>query len=233
MCDGNEDDAPVNKTPAAPPQVSGDAEPALRILLAQAIAPLLASGGAFGVLILSFGWSYAWHWFGYWDIPFASLDLGVDLFVEYGRLVVLHFWLVSVAWLLAVVGVFLLLRLLKTGSLPYVLIALIAFFLPWFFSDTLGQKRAEADISALQAKNFTKLPEVLVFLNQDRVSDIPASELSSIGRGPNLCHRLVFRDTAGLWLTRLDSASQPSMTYFLATDAVTYMRLREPKGGNC
>lgn len=208
-------------------------EPTLRVLLAQAIAPLLASSGAFGVLILSFGWSYAWHWFAFWEMPFSSLELGPNLLIEYGRYVILHFWWLAIGWLVALGVVAAFLQYKGTGSVYFVLLAVVGLLIPWLASDWLGKQRAHYDIESLAEQDFGTLPEVVVFLHKERVGDLPSSRIKTDGSVPYLCHRLIFRGKKGLWLVQLNEQAYPQETIFVGESAITYIRLRQAKGAAC
>lgn len=207
--------------------------PSLLVRVAQATAPVLALSGAIGVLLLSFGWSYAWHWFAHWQVPFASLGLGPDLLLEYGRLVVVHFWWLALLWLLAIATAAGGLHRINAGTAHFACLIVVAFLIPWLSSHYLGAKRAEASVAELRAANFGGWPEVHVILNSEQAAVLPGSLLGELSIGPNLCYRLVLRASDGLWLVRIGGNGQPGPAAFLPNDAIVYLRLRAPSGGDC
>jgi len=205
----------------------------LPALLSQAIALVLTLGGALGVLLLSFGWSFAWHWFAHWQIPFGSLGLGPDLLLEYGRIVVVHFWWLAVLWLLFIGFAAWAIDRRRGGTLPLAVLVVAAFLIPWLFSHYLGGKAAEAEIREARSANFAVFPEAQVLLHPSNAQALPESILDLLSNGPNLCYRLLLRSSDGLWLIRLGSAGLPIAAVFLPNNAFVYLRLRHPSGGEC
>lgn len=199
--------------------------------LTQAIAPILAISGALGALLLSLGWSYAWHWFEAWDVPYASLGLGPSILFEYGRLVVLHFWWLAFLWL----GVIFLSAWcifhynLSKGSL--IAFCLTGFLAPWFGSHSLAKQVAYYELRQISEDRLSSLPEVQVLFRPDfeaAIGDRLKATLSN-----NLCHRLLFKAEDGLWLVRMNAVGGRYATVFISDEMIAYLRLRHPSGGDC
>lgn len=208
-------------------------QPSIAQVLARTIAPLLALGGAVGVLLLSFGWSYAWHWFESVGIPFVSLVLGPDTLLEYGRLVVIQFWWQALLWIAVVAaGVLAIHTTLRRPALIVFLLG-AGFLLPWFASDKLGDATANAEYSEQRAERFGGWPEVHVLLSSDSAKVFPERVLAELSNGPHLCYRLMFRATDGLWLARMSGNGLPGAVVFLPAESIEYLRLRRPSGGDC
>lgn len=210
-----------------------EAPPSFLTLLGKAITPVLSIAGFVGVLILSFGWSYAWHWFAQWGVPFASLELGADLLFEYGRLVIVYFWWLALLWIVVFSGSALAFYRFSAKPIWLALLIVFAFVVPWLFSHQLGALRAAAAAKEQQASNFAGWPEVHLIFNGEVADALPEGIQAEMSTGPNLCYRLLFRATDGLWLAKIESSGLPSATVFIANDAITYLRLRDPRGGFC
>jgi len=228
------DDHPLpSKIEVTVDHVGRSEPPSLTVRVARAIAPVLALGGVVGALLLSFGWSYAWHWFAHWQVPFASLELGPDLLLEYGRLVVVYFWWLALLWLLVISCAGWVLHRINASTAQFAILIVTACLIPWLSSHYLGAKRAEASIAQLHVTNFGGWPEVHLILRPESAATIPNSILATLSTGPNLCHRLLFRASDGLWLARLDQNGHPRAAIYLPHETITYLRLRRPSGGAC
>ncbi len=199
--------------------------------LTQAIAPILAIGGALGALLLSLGWSFAWHWFAAWDVPYASLGLGPGILFEYGRLVVLHFWWLALLWIgLVSAGAWCIVHFnLAKGSMAG--LCLVAFLLPWFSSDSLAEKVAHAELSQISQDRLSSLSEVHIRFRPNLEESLGERLAASFNE--NLCHRLLFKAADGLWLVRMNAVGGRYATVFIPNDAIIYLRLRQPSGGEC
>lgn len=197
----------------------------------KATAPILAIGGAIGVLLLSFGWSYAWHWFALWQVPFANLGLGGDILLEFGRLVVLKFWYLALAWAL-VIGLtgFFLARQSASLAAPLLVFGL---FLPWLSSHWLGEWRAKLAFAEQREANFGGLSQVHLIFDGDYAAAVPPKVLMELSTGPHLCYRLLFRSNDGLWLVRVREVGSPSAAVFIPKEAIAYLRLQTAAGGSC
>ena len=225
---------PLSPKSKVPTDRSENSDPlGLTVRVTRAIGPVLALGGLIAALILSFGWSYAWHWFAHWQVPLASLELGPDLLLEYGRLVVVYFWWLAILWLLVISAAGLGLNRINASDAQFTILIVAAFLIPWLSSHYLGAKRAEASVSEAHATNFGGLSEVHMILRPEHTAALPESIRTSLSTGPNLCYRLLFRSSDGLWLVRLDRSGHPGAAVFLPHESVLYLRLRRPRGGNC
>lgn len=205
----------------------------LVIRLTKAITPVLGFGGAAGVLLISLGWSYAWHWFAAWNVPFANLGLTPEILLEYGRLVVWHFW-----WQACVALAILVLAVSdahrKRGcdkALPAVM--LLVFLLPWLFSHKLADLAVTSALAQQRDQHYASWPEVQLILQPDQADALPSDLVTSLGTGPDLCHRLLFKAPDGLWLIRMNAIGRPGATVFVPSEAILYLRLRAPSGGDC
>jgi len=199
--------------------------------LTKAIAPILGIGGAIGALLLSLGWSYSWHWFDAWDVPYASLGLDPNILLEYGRLVVLHFWWLALSWIgLVFAGLWCITRLtLPKGSM--VGLCLVAFLVPWFGSHSLAKHAARGELSRISEARLSNFPEVQILFRpglEEMLGDRVAAEMSE-----SLCHRMLYKAVDGLWLVRMNAVGGRYSTVFIPTQTVTYLRLRPPSGGEC
>lgn len=202
-------------------------------LIAQAIAPVLAAGGAITALLLSLGWSYAWHWFAAWNVPFASLGLGADILLEYGRIVVQHFWWLTILWMSAAAFGVWYVHLKKLGTAALAGLFIIIFLAPWLSSHFLSGKAVDASVRKAYAQNFSSWPESHIILRPEHAKALSDNIRQSLSMGPSLCHRLLFRAPDGLWLVRMSSAGRPGAAVFLPKETIVYLRLRAPSGGDC
>lgn len=201
--------------------------------LTKAIALTLAGGASLGILLLSFGWSFAWHWFGHWNVPFASLNIGSDLLLEYGRLVVVYYWWLALMWAFSILLSIWVLYRKAARPVAFACVLAAAFIGPWLASHTLGGMRARAEIMIQYADNFGGWPEVHAYLRSDHAAPIDDRILDTLSFGQNLCFRLLFRGPDGLWLIRMNGSGAPGATIFLPEEAIAYLRLRPPSGGDC
>lgn len=199
----------------------------------QSITPILALGSAFGVVFLSLGWSYAWHWFAEWQVPFTSLRIGADHLFEYGRIVLARFWWLAVIWVsVFCIGAWLL-RVLGQGGSAFAVLFLIATFSPWLAGHQLAKIAVKAEVAKANAENFAGWPEAHVLLYGEYADDLPANIKSELSLGPDLCYRLLFRADDGVWLVRMNRIGQPEKAVFLPDDAILYLGVRSPSGGDC
>jgi hypothetical protein len=199
--------------------------------LTKAIAPILGIGGALGALLLSLGWSFGWHWFDAWDVPYASLGLGPSILLEYGRLVVLHFWWLAVLWIGLVFACAWCITHFTLPKGSMIGLCLAAFLVPWFSSHSLAEQVARAELSRISETRLSSLPEVQILFRpglEATLGDRVAATLNE-----NLCHRLLYKAADGLWLVRMNAVGGRYATVFIPSDTITYLRLRQPRGGNC
>lgn len=199
-------------------------------LLATAIAPIVAIGGSVGVLLLSLGWSYAWHWFAAWNVPFASLGLGPDVLLEYGRLVVLHFWWAALIWFVLVAAGGWAVFHYDLGKSPFILLCLAAFLTPWFASHHLGKRAAGVEVQQIQRKQLAGLPGVILTFQPGLEAALTDRVRSSLGTG---CNLLLFKASDGLWLLWQRTGGWGSETIFIPNEAILHVRLRRPSGEQC
>lgn len=182
---------------------SDPSPPSFASRLTSAIAPILLVGGYIGALLLSLGWSFAWHWFATWNVPFTSLGVGPDVLLEYGRIVVLHHWWQFLVWVaLGVAGMWAIIYL-NLGKGFLTLFCLSTFLVPWLASHSFGKRLADAEVQQIQRERFVGLPVVNLYLEPGLDEALNERARAALVTGPNLCHRLLYKALDGLWLLRL------------------------------
>ena len=205
----------------------------MAIRLTKAIAPVLGLGGAASVLLISLGWSYAWHWFAAWNVPFANLGLTPEILLEYGRLVIWHFWWQGCFALAVLVLAVSYTHHKKGWEKAPTAIMLLVFLLPWLFSHKLADIAVASALAQQREQNYAGWPEVQLILQSDQADALPSHLVTALGTGPDLCHRLLFKAPDGLWLIRMNANGRPVATMFVPEKAILYLRLRAPSGGDC
>lgn len=195
------------------------------------LGELLGIVTVLGGIILSIGWSYAYTWFSFWQMPFSHLGLSTEHLFEYGRLALTK--LLASFIVFGGFGIACFLPFFGRGpisakpALPYLAIIIIA--VVWLSTHSLGRYAANRDIDTLVEANFEQLPVAEITTKPN--ANLPKDLIRDTSE-PRLCYRVVFVASDALWIARLRDSSRVPLIAMIPRDQITMLRIHHLRG-NC
>nr|VFJ77955.1 MAG: hypothetical protein BECKFW1821C_GA0114237_11542 [Candidatus Kentron sp. FW] len=149
------------------------------------------------VLLYAAGWSYAYHWFGYFNLGVIHLGLPTEYHLMYGSWIMRDYW-----WFFLMLFVFAsFIWLLRPGPMPWLRwwilpLLVMAFMLVY----SLGEKSAGHDFDQHKEQGFDRYPWTRVWLTPDVKADPALANLAedlAAGR-----YRLLVQSQTSLFLIK-------------------------------
>ena len=209
-----------------------ESPPSLLSRLGTLLGQVAVLGGLFAALLISFGWSYAYHFAIIWHLPFVDLGVPLDQMLHFGRLVIIRNWWIIFLIAGCTAGLFyFVLRRWPGNTLPLFTVLSAALLLLWGLSDPLGKRTAQAEMQAMQDQRYRSLPAVNLVLkpgHADGIEPILREKLT----GWQYCYRLVYRAPEGMWLMR-PRRGVPRNPLFVNEGIIDAIHFRAPPPAGC